>query len=273
MCHHCGFSQPSISACPHCGGHMKTVGTGTQRLQQELLDLFPDLEILRMDADTVSVSNSHEMILRRFEEEQVPVLIGTQMVTKGLNFENVTLVGVIDADMSLYTDHYRAAETTFSMLTQVIGRSGRGSQSGRAIIQTMTPEHSVIRLAAQQDYDQFFDLEITLRSLQKAPPFLDVFSILFVGLFESQTLAAASSFRQKLQMALCSPAYQDLSYEILGPSPAAIYKLNNSYRFRIMLHCANQRKLRQLLSYLLQEFAKDKISKGVSAFVDVNSYE
>ena len=273
MCHHCGYSQPVFDRCPHCGGHMKNVGTGTQRLQQELLDIFPDLGIMRMDTDTISAANSHEAMLERFEKDRIPVLIGTQMVTKGLNFENVTLVGVVDADMSLYIDHYRAAETTFSMLTQVIGRSGRGKQSGQAIIQTLTPEHSVIRLAAIQDYDQFYNLEITLRSLQKAPPFSDIFTIMFVGMFETQTLAGAAAFLQMLDQALQDPAYSGLWTEIFGPSPAPITKINNTFRYRILLHGSNQRPLRQLLSHLLRLFAKDKVSKGVTAFIDVNSYE
>jgi len=175
--------------------------------------------------------------------------------------------------MSLYIDHYRAAETTFSMLTQVIGRSGRGKQSGQAIIQTLTPEHSVIRLAAIQDYDQFYNLEITLRSLQKAPPFSDIFTIMFVGMFETQTLAGAAAFRQMLDQALQDPAYSGLWTELFGPSPAAITKINNTFRYRILLHGSNQRPLRQLLSHLLRLFAKDKVSKGVTAFIDVNSYE
>ncbi len=273
MCHHCGFSQPGLDECPHCGGHLKSVGSGTQQIEQELQTLFPDAEIMRMDADTISSTNSHEVMLERFRKKSVPILIGTQMVTKGLNFENVTLVGVLDADMSLYVNHFRAAETTFSMLTQVVGRSGRGSKPGRAIIQTMTPEHSVIRLAASQKYDHFFDLEISLRSLQKAPPFADIFTIMFVGLFEAQTVAAAGYFRQQLERMLQNPVYRNLWLEIYGPSPAPVAKINNSYRYRVMLHGSNQRPIRQLLSHLLQSFAKDKISKGVTAFIDVNAYE
>lgn len=273
MCHHCGYSQPVLEECPHCGGHLKSIGSGTQQIEQELQELFPDTEIMRMDADTISATNSHEVMLESFRKKNIPILIGTQMVTKGLNFENVTLVGVLDADMSLYVNHFRAAETTFSMLTQVVGRSGRGAKPGRAFIQTMTPEHSVIRLAARQEYDSFYDLEISLRSLQKAPPFADIFTIMFVGLFEAQTVAAAGHFRQQLEAMLQNPLYKELWMEIYGPSPAPIAKINNSYRYRIILHGFNQRPLRQLLAHLLQNFAKDKISKGVTAFVDVNAYE
>lgn len=273
MCHHCGYSQPAENYCDKCGGHLKTIGTGTQRIQQELEQLFPGTEIIRMDADTISASNSHDVLLSRFEKERIPILIGTQMVTKGLNFENVTLVGVVDADSALYADHYRASETTFSMLTQVIGRSGRGQRAGRAIIQTMTPEHSVIQLAARQDYDSFYDLEITLRQLQKAPPFSDVFVVMFMGINEGQVAVSAKNFREMLEQYLRSEMYAGISASLLGPSPAAISKVNNTYRYRITLHCANQRPVRQLLAHLLQTFAKNKRNKGVSAFVDINAYE
>ncbi len=273
MCHHCGFSQPVPAHCPQCGGSMKTMGIGTQRIEQELQQLFPNTEILRMDADTISASNNHEAMLEKFRKQNIPILLGTQMVTKGLNFENVTLVGVLDADMSLYVDHYRAAETTFSMLTQVIGRAGRGENSGRAIIQTMTPEHSVIQLAARQDYDGFYDLDITLRQLQKAPPWSDIFTITFVGPFEDQTIAAAGIYRQMLERSFCEPPYQQLQVGILGPSPAAVSKVNNTYRYRIMVRCPNSRSIRQLLAYLMQQFAKDKRSKGVTVFADINAYE
>ena len=159
------------------------------------------------------------------------------------------------------------------MLTQVIGRAGRGEKSGRAVIQSMTPEHSVIQLAAEQDYDAFYNLEITLRNMQKAPPFGDVFSVMFIGAFEAQTIAAAGMFRQMLEHSLQAPDYAGLSVRILGPAPAAISKINNAFRYRITLHCQNQRPVRQLLSHLLQIFAKNKTGKGVSAFVDINAYE
>ena len=273
MCHYCGFSQPVFERCPICGGAMKTVGTGTQKVEQEIRQLFPEIEVLRMDADTVSASNSHEAILNRFQKEKIPVLIGTQMVTKGLNFENVTLVGVVDADMSLYVNHFRAAETTFSMLTQVIGRSGRGEMAGRAMIQTMTPEHTVISLAAQQDYDAFFDLEITMRQMHRCPPFGDLFSIHFSGPFEMQTQASAYWFRQQLEAAIGQSEFANAGYQVLGPSPAAVAKVNNTFRYGLTLRCANSRNLRLLLAQLLKRFSKEKYNKGITAFADINSYE
>lgn len=273
MCHYCGFSQPAPDRCPDCGGHIKAIGTGTQKVEQELNVLFPGTEILRMDADTVSVTNSHEAILERFRTEKIPILVGTQMVTKGLNFENVTLVGVVDADMSLYVDHYRAAETTFSMITQVVGRSGRGLYPGKAIIQTMTPNHSVIRLAADQNYGAFYDLEITLRQLWKCPPFGDIFTVTFVGLYENNTYASAGIFRKSLEAALKNPFYRDLQIRILGPAPAVVTKVNNTYRYCLTIYGDNQKSFRQLLAYLLQIFSKDKKNRGVTAFADRNSYE
>ena len=266
MCHYCGHSQPVQERCTQCGGPMKIVGTGTQKVEQELQERFPGVPALRMDADTITASNSHEAILERFRTEKIPILIGTQMVTKGLNFENVTLVGVIDADMSLYVNHFRASETTFSMLTQVIGRSGRGAYQGRAMIQTMTPEHSVIRLAACQDYDRFFEQEITLRQLHGFPPFADLFTVEFIGLFDSATLSAAYDFRCMLEQA--GPELQ-----ILGPSPAPVAKVNNRYRYRLTVRCGNSRPVRLLLSQQLQLFSKDKKHKGITAIADINSYE
>ena len=207
-----------------------------------------------MDADTVSASNSHEAILDRFQKEQVPVLIGTQMVTKGLNFPNVTMVGIVDADMSLYMNNYRASETTFSMLTQVIGRSGRGALDGTAMIQTMTPEHSVIRLAARQNYDQFYEQELTLRMLHRYPPFGDLLTIMFMGVFEGNTYAAACEFCNHLTAVLGQSELRSQEIRILGPSPAAIAKINNTYRYRLTIQCTNSRSLRTILSQMLKDF-------------------
>ncbi len=268
MCHYCGHSQPLPNRCPQCGGHLKPVGTGTQRVEQELRDLYPDTPVLRMDADTVAAAGSHEAILERFRKERIPILVGTQMVTKGLNFENVTLVGVVDADMSLYMDHYRAAETTFSMITQVVGRAGRGVHPGRAVIQTMTPDHSVIRLAAAQDYGGFYRQELRLRQLHGCPPFGDLFLLTVTGRDEGAAWAAALALRTAAAQAL-----QAEQPQILGPVPAVIAKINNVYRYRLTIRCQNRRALRQRLSFCLREFAKDRKFKGVTAYIDVNSYE
>ncbi|MGM9549689.1 MAG: primosomal protein N' [Faecousia sp.] len=273
MCHYCGFSQPVPERCPDCGGPLKTIGTGTQKVQEELEFLFPDMETDRMDADTVSAVNTHEKILEHFQKENVPVLIGTQMVAKGLNLPNVTLVGVLDADLSLYTGGYRAGETTFNMLTQVVGRAGRGDTPGKAMIQTLVPEHQVIRLAAKQDYDGFYDLEIQLRRVQNAPPFGDIAAVTFTGQEETAVLRGAAKFRDSLNACLHQDGYREEQCTVLGPAPCVVPKINYHFRYQLTLRCRLTKPLRQLLAYLLREFGKDKGNRGVSAFIDVNGFD
>ena len=273
MCHYCGFSQPAPDRCPGCGGPMKTIGTGTQKVQAELAALLPDMETIRMDADTVSAVNTHEKILERFQKEKIPALIGTQMVAKGLNLPAVTLVGVLDADLSLYTGGYRAGETTFNMLTQVVGRAGRGDAPGRAMIQTLVPEHQVIRLAARQDYDSFYDLEIRLRQIQNAPPFGDQGLITFTGQEETAVLRGAAKFRDSLKACLKQPEYQQEHCVVLGPAPCPVAKINYNFRYRLTLQGVMTRNMRLLLAHLLRQFSKDNMNRNVSAFIDINGFE
>ena len=273
MCHYCGHSQPSPERCPECGGPLKTLGTGTQRVQQELNSLFPEMEIDRMDADTVSALNTHEKILDHFKNENIPVLLGTQMVAKGLNLPNVTLVGVLDADLSLYTGGFRAGETTFDLLTQVVGRAGRGDSVGRAMIQTMVPDHQVIRLAAEQNYDGFYDLEIGLRRVQNVPPFGDVATVVFLGQEEAAVLRGAAKFRDSLIACLRTADYASESCTVLGPAPCPVPKINYNFRHQLTLRCRMTRPLRLLLAHLLRQFAQDKTNRGVGAFIDVNGFD
>ena len=273
MCHYCGFSQPAPSRCPGCGGPLKTIGTGTQKVQTELNQLLPEMETIRMDADTVSAVNTHENILERFQQEKIPVLIGTQMVAKGLNLPDVTLVGVLDADLSLYTGGYRAGETTFNMLTQVVGRAGRGDTPGRAMIQTLVPEHQILNLAARQDYDGFYNLEINLRRVQNAPPFGDLGMITFTGQDEASVLRGAAKFRDSLIACLRQPEYREEVCMVLGPAPCVIPKINYNFRHRLTLHCRMTKNLRQLLAHLLRQFSKDNTNRNVSAFIDINGFE
>ena len=264
MCHSCGFSRSVPRRCD-CGGPLKKVGTGTQKAQQELNMLFPDMEIARMDADTVSAVNTHEKILDRFKKEKIPVLIGTQMVAKGLDMPDVTLVGVLDGDLSLYSDSFRAAETTFNMLTQVVGRAGRGQTPGAALIQTMVPEHEVIKLAARQDYPGFYNLEIRLRQMQGLPPFGDILTVTFTGQDEGRLLRGAGKFRESL--AAC------IQRTVLGPAPCPVPKINYNFRYRLTLRCRLDKEKRALVAHLLRQFAKDGANRGVNAFVDVNGTE
>ena len=271
MCHYCGFSMAAPARCPACGGPLKAIGTGTQKVQQELAALFPNMETSRMDADTVSAVNTHEKILEHFQKENVPVLLGTQMVAKGLNLPNVTLVGVLDGDLSLYSGGFRAGETTFNMLTQVVGRAGRGDSAGRAVIQTLQPEHQVIGLAAKQDYDGFYDLEIRLRQAQAAPPFGDFALVTFSGQEEGQVLRGAAVFRDSLNAWLRQVPEEKCS--VLGPAPCVVPKVNYNYRYQLTLRCHMTRPLRQLLAALLRKFSQDKANRGVNAYIDVNGYD
>ena len=273
MCHYCGHSQPAPKRCPVCDGPMKQVGTGTQKVQQQLETLFPGREILRMDTDTVNAANTHEDILDRFKKENIPVLIGTQMVAKGLNLPNVTLVGVLDADLGLYTDSFRAAETTFNMLTQVVGRAGRGETAGHAMIQTMVPDHRVIGLAAKQDYQGFYDMEIQLRKLQNCPPFGDLATVTFVGQDEGRVLRGAVKFQASLKALLQLPQYKEEQCTVLGPAPCPVPKINYNYRHRLTLRCRMTKSLRALIAHLLRQFSQDKENRDVSAFCDVNGFE
>ena len=252
---------------------MKTLGTGTQKVQSELEYLFPDWSSIRMDTDTVNAVNTHEKILEKFQKERIPVLIGTQMVAKGLNLPDVTLVGVLDADLNLYTGGYRAGETTFNMLTQVVGRAGRGESEGRAVIQTLVPEHQVIRLAAQQDYNGFYELEVNLRRVQNAPPFGDIAVVTVTGQEETAVLRGAAKFRDSLNACLRQPVYDREVCTVLGPAPCAVPKINYSFRYQLTLRCHMTRNLRLLLAHLLREFSKDKANRGVNAYIDVNGYE
>ena len=273
MCHYCGHSLKAVDRCPKCGGPMKQVGTGTQKVQEQLLSVCPDLTVERMDADTVSAANPHEKILEHFQTRHVNVLIGTQMVAKGLNLPDVTLVGVLDADLGLYTDNYRAAETTFNMLTQVVGRAGRGDTPGRAMIQTLVPEHKVITLAAQQDYKGFYDLEIQLRRVQSLPPFGDLAAVIFTGQDEGRVMRGAVKFRDSLRGCMTDPQYQTESCTALGPAPCAVAKINYNFRYRLSLRCRMTKKLRLLLAHLLRQFSQDRENRGVSLYIDVNGFD
>ena len=273
MCHYCGHSEAVVDRCSECGGLMKRVGSGTQKVEQELFDLFPKAKVLRMDADTVGASRGHEALLREFEEKNIPILLGTQMVAKGLDFPSVTLVGVIDADMSLYVDNFRAAETTFSLITQVVGRSGRGADAGCAMIQTMTPEHPVLRLAAKQDYDAFYELELQMRKLRSCPPFSDLFTITVAGLEERGLIEASVRLRDALAANLQQEPYCREPAQLLGPAPASVARVNYSYRYQLTLVCRNSAAIRRLLAYILAEFSKDRRNKGITALIDVNSYQ
>ena len=263
LCHYCGYSRRVDDACPECGGRLKYVGAGTQLVVEELQTLFPGREILRMDTDSLASVGSHEELFDRFRKENTPFLVGTQMVTKGLNFENVTLVGVLSADQSLYAGDYRAGERTFSLITQVVGRSGRGTKPGRAIIQTYTPENETIRLAAEQDYEAFYASEIEVRKLQNAPPFTDHLSVTISGMTESLVVEAGRFVRDRLE-ALIGRQKADF----LGPTPLNVVKVNNRFRYRVHINCIAGASIRGFIAQAVIECNTDKRFRGVSVFAE-----
>lgn len=269
ICHHCGYTRPLDDACPECGGMLNQFGTGTQKLEEQLREALPDVELLRMDADSVSPAGSHEKILSQFREKKVPILIGTQMVTKGLDFENVTLVGVISADQLLYCGDYRAGERCFSLITQVVGRSGRGEKPGRAIIQTFTPQNPVIRMASRQDYDGFYAEEIELRRLQNCPPFSDIVTVTVSAEDESTVLRCCAYIRDRMR----SELRRRRDAAVLGPAPLPVVRVSNRYRYRVTLHCRYDKEIRRLVSGLLIQCNTAKEYKGASVFADYNPME
>jgi primosomal protein N' (replication factor Y) len=224
-----------------------------------------------MDADTVG--EGHEKLLREFEEKRIPILLGTQMVAKGLDFENVTLVGVLAADQSLYIDHFRASERTFSLLTQVVGRAGRGNKVGRAVIQTLTPENDVIQAAADQDYERFYEREIRMRKIRRDPPFADQFVITVSGREELHVRQACAQLQRSLRDTSFLPPYDTLELEILGPAPAPVVKVNDRYRYRITVIGRNEKILRDLIAAFMKEFSGRRENKGLTIYTDCNRME
>ena len=267
MCHYCGYTRRVDSHCPDCGGMLTFIGAGTQLIEEELRQMYPDTEVLRMDTDTVKAAGSHDALLSKFKDEKIPIMVGTQMVTKGLNLENVTLIGVISADQSLYCGDYRSGERTFSLITQVIGRSGRGSKPGRAIIQTFTPQNEIIRLAAAQDYDGFYNTELSLRRLQNTPPFADIIAITASGTVESAVTKCCADICKVLKASIDDAQYD---VRILGPAPLPVVRVNNRYRYRVNICCKADKQLRELISSVLIRCARSGKYKGVSVFADNN---
>ena len=266
QCHHCGYRRRVDDVCPNCGGELRFVGDGTERVQEAFQNLFPGVESLRMDADTIALAGSHERILSRFETEQIPVLIGTQMVTKGLNFDSVTLVGVLLADQSLYAGDHRAGERTFSLITQVVGRGGRGEKPGRAVIQTFTPENQTILQAAKQDYAAFYESEIALRRLHGTPPFSEILTITVSGAGEMSVLRCCAYIRDYLRHETQG------AIQILGPAPLPVVRVNNRFRYRVTLYCPDPAPVRALVSNIVMYCNTEKQFRDVSVFADSDPY-
>ena len=257
VCHWCGGRKPVPTLCPECGSsHLVRMGYGTQRVEEELQTAFPTARILRMDADTTSQKDAYDRLLGHFRNHEADILLGTQMVTKGHDFPDVTLVGVLMADMSLYLDDYRAAERTFSMLTQVIGRAGRGDKPGLAVIQTMNPDSDVIRLACAQDYESFFQNEIRLRRLLQFPPFCDMALLTLTCRDEKELQKAALRLSEQLTAKNLS-AYRDVPIVVFGPFEAPVYRVDNVYRMRMVVKCRLNKRSRAMFADLLATFTAD----------------
>lgn len=271
MCHYCGYSVPYTDECPVCHSHrLNFGGTGTQRAEKDISDIFPEAKILRMDTDATSSKSSYERMITSFANGDYDILVGTQMVAKGLNFPNVTLVGVLNADHMLYADDYRSYERSFSLLTQVVGRSGRGKDKGMAVIQTHTPDNLIISMAARQDYNTFYSNEINVRKAMLYPPFADICLVGFVSQNRELTLNGAKKFLAMFT-AEAKKNYPNIPLRILGPSPALVVKISNKYRYKIIIKCKNNSDFRALLSKILCEFGKDKEFSGVTAYADMNA--
>lgn len=272
MCHYCGYSVKYIPKCPSCGGEKLSLrGMGTQRAEEELSEIVPGAKILRIDTDSVSQRFSLENKLDEFAAGNYDIMVGTQMVAKGLNFENVTLVGVLSADQALYSDDYRCYERTFDLLTQVVGRAGRGKYKGTAIIQTYVPENPYLELSAKQDYEGFYNREIEFRKALLYPPFADIVVIGFVGGKDTLVRQGANYFMIRMGE-LAHTEYSNLPLRILKVAPAAISKVNNKYRYKIIVKCKNTAKFREMLSKLLMEFSSNKEYKDITAYADNNPY-
>ena len=268
MCHYCGYSVPFTRHCSECGAEdVRYSGLGTQKVEEELGQLFPEARILRMDADSTMHKYAYDEKLAAFRKGEADILLGTQMVAKGLDFENVTLVGVLSADRELYNDDYKSMERTFDLLTQVVGRSGRGRFPGQAIIQTINPENDVIRFASNQDYESFYRREITLRKMLTYPPYCSLFSVRFRGTDPERVRKASVRFMELLKQTASEGEHNGVKVIVLGPMPERVFKVSGQYRFRLVLKCHNNSRFRNMMADLLRDFGKSRENAGISVVV------
>ena len=270
LCHYCGNAiSPVPELCPQCGAAVKYTGFGTQRVEEELAEKFPTARVLRMDADSTGRKNAHETMLRQFAQGEYDIMLGTQMVAKGLDFEKVTLVGVLGIDQLLFAQGYKAFENVFSLVTQVVGRGGRAEKPGRALIQTVDPQHPVLNLAAKQDYASFYEQEIGFRKMNLYPPFCTLCMVGFSGQKEEDVLAAAISFAGFLRNE--AEKNEKIPLRILGPAPMNIAMVNNHYRYKITLKCRNDTAFRALIKTVLARYSKDGLPQKAAVYLDFYS--
>lgn len=270
MCHYCGFASEPVVKCPQCGSErIKSMGFGTQRLEDELNMHFPDARILRMDADTTFSRYSYEKGFSAFKNGEYDIMVGTQMIGKGLDFPNVTLVGVLSVDKALYAGDFRSYERTFSLITQVVGRGGRGQRQGRAVLQTFMPDHYIMNLAAAQDYQGFYSEEISIRRAMIFPPLCDMCIFCLSGDLDDDVKSGAEAVLQLMNVRL-RELQPKTPVRVLGPIKASYGKLNGKYRWRIIMKCKNNAKIRGFISAVLKEGAKLNEMKKIAFYADLN---
>jgi primosomal protein N' (replication factor Y) len=273
-CHWCGYVKEEADSCPSCGGkYLQFIGSGTERIEKEISDLFPGARVLRLDADTVTSRGAYEEKFSAFEKQDFDILLGTQMIAKGLNFPNVTLVGVVSTDSALYAGDYRSYERTFSLLTQVAGRGGRGDKPGRAVIQSFNPDHYILKLAAVQDYPEFFAQEIGNRKLLIYPPFCDLCVIEFTGTDDKRTSTAAAAFAAMIRekaAAIIAEKGVKLPLVILGPARCIRERINNKFRYKLVIKCRFGISFREVMSECLKLKFTEQVYSKISVSVAMN---
>lgn len=270
MCHYCGYSVPFLENCPSCSAeNIRYSGFGTQRVEQELKIRFPEAKVVRMDADTTVAKNSHEKVLSAFSKGEYDILIGTQMVAKGLDFPDVTLVGITSADKELYNNDFRSSERSFDLITQVVGRAGRGKRKGRAVIQTLVPDNKILSIAAKQNYDKFFENEINLRRALVFPPFCDLCEISFTGVLQEKVNSCSTAFFEHF-VKLNESEFSEQKVIVLGPMAPKVSKINDLYRMRILIKCRNSSGFRELVNKALMYILGDRTFKDVTVYADMN---
>lgn len=271
MCHYCGSREAVPEKCPECGNeNLRYVGYGTQTVEKEISDCIPGVRISRMDADTTSSKFAYDDIIKDFRAGKADILLGTQMVTKGHDFPNVTMVGVINADSSLYLSDYRSNERTFSLLTQVIGRCGRAEKPGTAVIQTYNPEHPVLKMAAEQEYDKFYENEIASRRALVFPPFCDIALIMLSSKMEDELNVSAREFAERIKQ-LGKDEFSDVGIVVFGPLEPPVYKINEIFRLQFVIKCRANKRTRELINRLFTEQLKKKSKVSISVDINPNS--
>lgn len=270
MCHYCGHMQSMVNACPKCGGNrFRRMGFGTQQMEEQLQELFPYSKVLRMDADTTVSRYAYEEKFTAFRNKEYDIMVGTQMIGKGLDFPDVTLVGVLSVDQALFAGDFRSYERTFSLITQVVGRSGRGETAGRAILQTFLPDHYVLQLAARQDYPAFYEQEFAIRKTLLFPPFCDLCVLGFTGEDEACVAKAAEEAVRQIQIYIRQTGFS-LPLWVLGAVPCPYERLKGKYRYRVILKCKNTKPYRTLVRTVLSAITTQKVFSKLYAYADMN---